>query len=227
MDILQSESIYDMMHRKRFTGRLCNSDLLYMAENDMVEVEEMKKQLRFVVVEDEAIILRCLILYVENMGHTVVGYAMDGKDAVKVIEEKQPDMVLADLNLPGKDGLTVIREACLEKMITTVIITGHYSDHLMEKANIPCVYGYLMKPISEEQVQAAIQVAWNRREEKKSTEKALEDRKLIERAKGILMDEMGLKEKEAMARLQKMARDKNLKLGEAADRVLRARQALM
>ena len=47
-----------------------------------------------------------------------------------------PDMVLADLNLPGKDGLTVIREACLEKMITTVIITGHYSDHLMEKANI-------------------------------------------------------------------------------------------
>lgn len=64
-----------------------------------------------------------MILYVENMGHTVVGYAMDGKEAVKVIEEKHPDMVLADLNLPGKDGLTVIREACLEKMITTVIIT--------------------------------------------------------------------------------------------------------
>lgn len=95
----------------------------------------MKKQLRFVVVEDEAIILQCLILYVENMGHTVVGYAMDGKEAVKVIEEKHPDMVLADLNLPGKDGLTVIREAC-PVMITTVIITGHYSDHLMEKANI-------------------------------------------------------------------------------------------
>lgn len=122
-----------MMRRKRFTGRLCNSALFGTAENDIVEVEEMKKQLRFVVVEDEAIILQCLILYVENMGHTVVGYAMDGKEAVKVIEEK---LVLADLNLPGKDGLTVIREACLEKMITTVIITGHYSDHLMEKANI-------------------------------------------------------------------------------------------
>ena len=125
-----------MMRRKRFTGRLCNSALFGTAENDIVEVEEIKKQLRFVVVEDEAIILQCLILYVENMGHTGVGYAMDGKGAVKVIEEKQPDMVLADLNLPGKDGLTVICEACLEKMITTVIITGHYSDHLMEKANI-------------------------------------------------------------------------------------------
>ena len=66
------------------------------------------------------------------------------------------DMVLLDLNMPEKDGIAVIREACLDRMIPVIIITGHYSELLMNRADIPCVYGYLMKPTSEAQVQAAM-----------------------------------------------------------------------
>ena len=98
-------------------------------------------------------ILRSLSRYAEKMGHEVAGVALDGAETVERICE--PDMVLLDLNMPEKDGIAVIREACLDRMIP-VIITGHYSELLMNRADIPCVYGYLMRPTSETQVQAAM-----------------------------------------------------------------------
>lgn len=192
------------------------------------------EKLRFVIAEDEAIILRSLSRYVEKMGHEVAGVALDGAEAVERIREVQPDMVLLDLNMPEKDGIAVIREACLDRMIPVIIITGHYSELLMNRADIPCVYGYLMKPTSEEQVQAAIRIAWSRQEEYLASQRetqeykvALEDRKYIDRAKGILMDEFGLKEAEAMMRLRKMARDRKMKLGDAARGMVAAREALL
>ena len=103
-------------------------------------------------------ILRSLSRYAEKMGHEVAGVALDGAEAVERICEVQPDMALLDLNMPEKDGIAVIREACLDRMIPVIIIiiTGHYSELLMNRADIPCVYGYLMKPTSEAQVQAAM-----------------------------------------------------------------------
>ena len=100
-------------------------------------------------------ILRSLSRYAEKIGHEVAGVALDGAETVERIYEVQPDMVLLDLNMPEKDGIAVIREACLDRMIP-VIITGHYSELLMNRADIPCVYVYLMKPTSEAQVQAAM-----------------------------------------------------------------------
>ena len=192
------------------------------------------EKLRFVIAEDEAIILRSLSRYVEKMGHEVAGVALDGGEAVERIREVQPDMVLLDLNMPEKDGIAVIREACLDRMIPVIIITGHYSELLMNRADIPCVYGYLMKPTSEEQVQAAIRIAWSRQEEYLASQRetqeykvALEDRKYIDRAKGILMDEFGLKEAEAMMRLRKMARDRKMKLGDVARGMVAARETLL
>ena len=179
------------------------------------------EKLRFVIAEDEAIILRSLSRYVEKMGHEVAGVALDGAEAVERIRAVQPNMVLLDLNMPEKDGIAIIREACLDRMIPVIIITGHYSELLMNRADIPCVYGYLMKPTSEEQVQAAIRIAWSRQEEHLANQRetqeykvALEDRKYIDRAKSILMDEFGLKEAEAMMRLRKMARDRKMKLSD-------------
>mgnify|MGYP003098127028 FL=1 len=101
-------------------------------------------------------ILRSLSRYAEKMGHEVAGVALDGAEAVERICEVQPDMVLLDLNMPEKDGIAVIREAYLDRMIPVIIITGHYSELLMNRADIPCVHGYLMKPTSEAQVQAAM-----------------------------------------------------------------------
>ena len=75
---------------------------------------------------------------------------------VDYLRLRAEDMVLLDLNMPEKDGIAVIREACLDRMIPVIIITGHYSELLMNRADIPCVYGCLMKPTSEAQVQAAM-----------------------------------------------------------------------
>ena len=142
-------------------------------------------------------------------------------------------MVLVDINIPGKDGLSVVREACLEKMIPTIVITGHISDDLVVKANCNCVFGYLMKPICSEELAAAIRIAWSRyqshiKDIKRADEykTALETRKIIERAKGILMDEFGLKESEAMKRLQKMSKDKRKEMGVVAQEIIDAKKIL-
>ena len=82
-------------------------------------------------------ILRSLSRYAEKMGHEVAVVALDGAEAVERIYEVQPDTVLLDLNMPEKDGIAVIREACLDRMIPVIIITGHYSELLMNRADIP------------------------------------------------------------------------------------------
>lgn len=189
------------------------------------------EQLRIVVVEDDAIILTALKMQLAAMGHAVVGYALNGEEAVRIIREKQPDLVIADVNIPKKDGLSVVREACLEKMIPTIILTGHYTDELLKHANIPCVYGYLMKPVSFEQIRAMVEIAWSRHENFSETEKQahtykiqLEERKWIERAKGIMMDTLGLKEEEAMKRMQKMAKEQRKKMIVIAKQIIKARE---
>ena len=189
------------------------------------------KALQIVVVEDAAIILCGLKMQLEKMGHTVAGIALNGEDAVRIIRKEHPDFVLADINIPKKDGLTVVREACLENMIPTVILTGHYADNLLKQADIPCVYGYLMKPVSFEQLGATIEIAWNRHKNLLETEDRaikseirLEERKQIERAKGIIMDTLGLKEEEAMKYIQKMAKDQRKKLVVVSREIIRARE---
>lgn len=187
------------------------------------------KKLKIFVVEDEAIILRSICMFVEAMGNEVAGKAVEGLSAVDRIKETKPDMVLVDINIPGKDGLTVVREACLEKMIPTIIITGYFDDDLITKANCQCVFGYLMKPITREALTAGINIAWSRAEaymeecqRADKNETALKNRKDVERAKGILMDEFGVKESEAMKRLQNMAKNQRKKIEVVAREIIRA-----
>ena len=187
------------------------------------------KKLRIFVVEDEAIILRSICLFIEAMGNEVAGKAVEGLSAVDRIGKTVPDMVLVDINIPGKDGLTVVREACLEKMIPTIVITGYFDDDLIVKANCQCVFGYMMKPVTREALAAGINIAWSRAEayieecqRAEKSEMALKNRKDIERAKGILMDEFGVKESEAMKRLQNMAKKRREKIEIVAQEIISA-----
>ncbi len=187
------------------------------------------KKLRIFVVEDEAIILRSICLFIEAMGNEVAGKAVEGLSAVDRIRKTVPDMVLVDINIPGKDGLTVVREACLEKMIPTIVITGYFDDDLIVKANCQCVFGYMMKPVTREALAAGINIAWSRAEayieecqRAEKSEMALKNRKDIERAKGILMDEFGVKESEAMKRLQNMAKKRREKIEIVAQEIISA-----
>ena len=187
----------------------------------------MDNKLRVFIVEDEAIILGNFMIQIKNMGHEVVGKALNGIDAVAGIGKTMPDIVLMDINIAGKDGITVIEEICEPNMIPVIIITGHFSDELVEQADFKCVYGYLMKPVKTPQLSAAISMAVSRHNDYLSSksrssdlEKALEDRKCIEKAKGILMDEFGLKESEAMKRLQKISNDKSKKIALVAKEII-------
>ena len=176
------------------------------------------KKLKVFIAEDEAVILTSFKLMVREMGYSIAGSAANGKDALEKIQKTEPDLILMDINLPEKDGLSVLEEVNRNKVIPSIIVSGEFSGELVDRANEVGVFGYLLKPIDEKQLEVTIKVALRRFEEfKEMSDKhenlnmALKERKLVERAKGILMDRFGVKESEAMKQLQKKSRDKNKK----------------
>lgn len=191
------------------------------------------KKLKIFIVEDEAVILTSFKLMVKQMGFTIVGCATNGRDALEEICTSTPDLILMDINLPEKDGLSVLKEVNQEKVIPAIIISGEFSDTLVERANEVGVFGYLLKPIDQNQLEITIKVALRRFQEFSEISSecqnlnlALKERKLIERAKGILMDRFGIKEMDAMKQLQKKSRDQNKKLSVVAKEIIEADKLL-
>ena len=191
------------------------------------------KKLKVFIAEDEAVILTSFKLMVREMGYSIAGSAANGKDALEKIQKTEPDLILMDINLPEKDGLSVLEEVNRNKVIPSIIVSGEFSGELVDRANEVGVFGYLLKPIDEKQLEVTIKVALRRFEEfKEMSDKhenlnmALKERKLVERAKGILMDRFGVKESEAMKQLQKKSRDKNTKLAVIAREIIDAEKLL-
>ncbi|AZO93353.1 response regulator [Halocella sp. SP3-1] len=179
----------------------------------------MDKSLNVLIAEDESVILMGLKSNLEKLGHRVVGEALDGKRAVKLALEKKPDLILLDINMPSMDGIEAasrINEQCL---IPCIIITGYNDQKLIDRATEAGVFGYLIKPVGINDIRPAIDIARARfaefkklQDELDNAEEALKARKLIEQAKGILMDRMDLKEAEAMRLLQKRSNEQNKKM---------------
>ena len=185
------------------------------------------------IAEDEAVILTSFKLMVKQMGFAVVGSATNGVDALEGIRVSSPDLILMDINLPQKDGLSVLKEVNREQVIPAIIVSGEFSDALVDQANEAGVFGYLLKPIDENQLEVTIKVALRRFQEFRDMSSecenlniALKERKLIERAKGILMDRFGVKEVDAMRQLQKKSRDQNKKLSVVAEEIIAADKLL-
>ena len=185
--------------------------------------------IRVFIVEDDPIILSGYMVMLKKSGHEIVGHAKDGETAVKKVLETSPDIVIMDINLPVMDGLTAIELINKEKNIPCIVITGYNNEQLLDRASQIGVYGYLQKPIDENNIKSAINIALNRfsefqtiRNEMLKAKDALEARKYIERAKGILMDKFGLKEEAAMKHIQNKSRNKNKKLVEIALEIIKA-----
>ena len=176
-------------------------------------------RIKIYIAEDESIILMNFKMILQQLGYEVVGSSVNGEKALKDILELKPDLLLLDINMPRLDGISLFESVSKAYDAACIFITGHFSEAFVEKAKKAGALGYLIKPVDEKQLKASIEVAVARFDERcilrDETEKLradLSDRKYIERAKGILMDSFGLKEGEAMARLQKLSRDKNKKL---------------
>jgi response regulator NasT len=190
------------------------------------------KDLKVLIAEDEYLILMGLKSNLENLGCKVVGEATNGKELVKLALEKKPELIIADINLPVMDGLEALRRISEKVFIPTLIVSGYDDEELIDKAKNLGVLGYLIKPIDESDLKAAIEIALSRFEDIKNlknelevTKETLESRKLIEKAKGIIMERLQLNEEEAMKFLQKKSRNSNKKLVDVAKEIIEADKA--
>ncbi len=191
------------------------------------------KSLRVLVAEDEYLCLMGIKSNLKRLGHQLVGDASNGKDAISIANKEKPDLIIMDINMDSMDGIEAIRKINEKLFIPCIILTGYTDDDLIQRAKDVGVFGYLVKPVDANDLKAAIEIAiskfkefTNVKKELNNVEKALENRKYIERAKGILMDNKGLKEAEAMKKLQKISCKKNIKLIEVAKDIIKANELL-
>src|SRR5213082_1435987 len=166
--------------------------------------------MRILVAEDETIIRLDLCELLERAGFEVCAEARDGEEAVSLARSEQPDLAIMDVKMPRLDGIEAARRILDERPIPIVMLTAYGQDELVSRAVEAGVFGYLVKPFRESDLLPAIATARARheelktlREEAESLAGALAARKVIERAKGLLMAKEGLSENDAFARLRK------------------------
>jgi two-component system, response regulator PdtaR len=190
--------------------------------------------MRVLVAEDDPLIARGLVERLATLGHDALGPAEDGLHAVSLARETAPDLYLFDVEMPNLDGLEAARQLADEGLRRpVVIVTGVDDPGLIERSIASGVSAYLTKPVDERELQAALALAAARHSEFEALEaevdraqQALEDRKLVERAKGLLMSALNLSEQDAFRRLQRTARERNLRLAEVA-RTIVEQQSLL
>jgi two-component system, response regulator PdtaR len=190
--------------------------------------------MRVLIAEDDPVIALALAERVRSLGHEPLGPVGDGEAAVAAAKESRPDLYLFDVDMPALDGLSAATRLAGEGLRRpVVIVTGVDDPTLVERAIGSGVGAYLTKPVDTRELEAALELAAARHAELEALEaevgrarQALEDRKLVERAKGLLMTALQLSEQDAFRRLQQTARERNLRLAEVAGRIVEQRSLL-
>lgn len=192
-----------------------------------------EKKAHVLVCEDEGLIALRLQKSLTKLGYQVVGEARDGEEAVAQAALLQPDAILMDIRMPKLDGIAATELIMAQRPTAIVMITAYSERELVDAALRAGASGYLVKPVSDEQIQPALEVALGRfgelndlRGELADMKEALEARKVVERAKGILMRRFQLPEDEAYKRLQKMSRDRRQPIKDTAQQVIAAAELL-
>jgi response regulator NasT len=193
----------------------------------------MDRPLRIAVADDEPDMRDYYKTILPRLGHDVVAVAENGCQLAKLCGEAQPDLVITDIRMPGMDGIDAAAAIHEIKPIPVILVSGYHDSELVERAEADHILAYLVKPIKQADLIPTIALAMRRfeqfeqlRREADGYRQALQDRKLIERAKGVLMKRSGLNEDDAFRRLQKLASEKNLKLVELARSVTLAEEVL-
>ena len=190
--------------------------------------------MRVLIAEDDPLIALGLCERLRSLGHEPIGPASDGEQAVEIARRTLPDLYLFDIEMPNLDGLDTATQLTAEGLRRpVVVVTGVDDPSLIERSIASGVSAYLTKPVDSRELQAAIELAAARHAEFQAleaevdrTQQALEDRKLVERAKGLLMSALNLSEPDAFRRLQLTARERNLRLAEVAGRIVEQQSLL-
>ncbi len=182
---------------------------------------------RVVIAEDEAIVRLDLKEILEEEGYHVVGETGRGDEAVELVRRERPDLAILDIKMPGADGLTAAREISAERLAAVLILTAFSQRDLIEQARNAGATAYLVKPFQKSELLPAIDIALGRfnemvalEDQVRNLEERLEVRKVVERAKGILMDEQGMAEHEAFAWIQQTAMNERVRMDVVARRVI-------
>jgi len=192
----------------------------------------MSQSLRIAVADDEIDMQDYFRTILPRLGHVVVAVAGTGRDLVTQCKESNPDLVITDIKMPDMDGIEAAAQIYKAAAVPVILVSAHHDPATVRRADADYVMAYLVKPIKQADLEPAIAIAMRRFEqflalhkEAASLKQALEDRKTIEKAKGILMMKAGLDEQSAFRKLQKLASDKNKKLIEIARIILTAEEA--
>jgi response regulator NasT len=186
---------------------------------------------RVIIADDESLIRMDLREMLTNLGYLVVGEVADGRSAVNQARELRPDIVIMDIKMPDMDGIEAASILTQERIAPVVLLSAYSQRELVDRARYAGVTAYLVKPYREEDLTPAIEVALARFREFQELQKqvtdlqqALETRKLVDRAKGILMDKQGLSEAEAFRKIQKMSMDNRKPMKDVAEAIILAHQ---
>lgn len=182
---------------------------------------------RVVVAEDEALIRLDVVEALEDAGYRVVGQAANGDEAVELARSERPGVVIMDVKMPGSDGIAAAKTITEEGIAPVVMLTAFSQQSLVKEASDAGAMAYVVKPFVPEKLFPAIEVAMARFDQMTELKKQIIDlkkrftaRKKVDRAKGLLMENMGLSEAEAFRWIQKTSMDRRLTMEEVADAVI-------
>jgi response regulator NasT len=187
--------------------------------------------LRVLIVDDEAIIRMGLRAMLEEKGYQVIGEAGDGDRALELAKLLKPDLIFLDIKMPGMDGIETAAAIMRDRPTPIILLTAYSDRSLINRAKEAGVLAYLMKPFKESDLVPTIEIALARfqeiqalRREVGDLKETLETRKLVERAKGILMKRYGLSEEEAFQRIQRQSRNLRRPMKEIAEAIILAEE---
>ena len=192
----------------------------------------MTRTLRIAVADDELDMRDYFRQILPLLGHEVVSTAANGRELVEQCRDLRPDLVITDIKMPDMDGIDAAVQIYRDAPVPVILVSAYHDAEFIRRAEADHILAYLVKPIKQADLEPAIGLAMRRfeqfqalRKEATDLKQALEDRKVIEKAKGVLMKKANLGENDAFRRLQKLASDKNRKLIEIAHMILTADEA--
>jgi AmiR/NasT family two-component response regulator len=188
---------------------------------------------RVMIVEDDTLVGIGLKAQLDRLGHDVVGQASTAPEAMTMFRDRQPDIVLMDIRLDGTDGIDLAGQLLAIRRVPMIIVSAFSDKGKIDRASDVGVFGYLIKPVSGESLAAQIEVAARRFaeheqlvREKEQLAQSLENRKLVEKAKGIFMKRLSLDEPEAHRRLQQESQKRRISIVELAKKIIESEQLL-
>ncbi|WP_301959990.1 ANTAR domain-containing response regulator [uncultured Dialister sp.] len=188
----------------------------------------MSEKYRIVIADDEALICMDLREMLEEAGHEVVGIGSDGVEALNLVKEKKPDLAILDVKMPRLDGIQAARMIAHDNLAPVVLLTAFGDEDMIEKAKKSMVFGYVMKPVEEKTLFPAIQIAVSQYRQKKdmvdrvkNMERELAARKIVDRAKGLLMDYYHITEEDAYRRMQQTSMKWGITIADVAQKVVK------